>query len=89
MRIIVLGAGAGGGFPQWNCNTEHCRLARSGSARAFSRTQSSVAVTADDENFILLNCSPDLRQQINQTESAISSRRAEKHSNQGCAADQR
>ncbi len=68
MRIIVLGAAAGGGFPQWNCNTEHCRLARGGSVRAFSRTQSSVAVTADGKNFVLLNCSPDLRQQINQTE---------------------
>ncbi len=68
MRIIVLGAAAGGGFPQWNCNTEHCRLTRGDSARAFSRTQSSVAVTADGKNFALLNCSPDLRQQINQTE---------------------
>ncbi len=68
MRIIVLGAAAGGGFPQWNCNSEHCRLARGGSARTASRTQSSIAVTADGNNFVLLNCSPDLRQQINQTE---------------------
>ena len=68
MRIIVLGSAAGGGFPQWNCNTGHCRLARGRSARALSRTQSSIAVTADGKNFILLNCSPDLRQQINQTE---------------------
>ena len=67
MRIIVLGAGAGGGIPQWNCNSEQCRLARDGSSRISQRTQSSIAVTSDGENFILLNCSPDLRQQINQT----------------------
>ena len=68
MRIIVLGSAAGGGFPQWNCNSEYCRLARSDGARAFSRTQSSLAVTADGTRYVLLNCSPDLRQQINQTE---------------------
>ena len=67
MRIIVLGAAAGGGFPQWNCNSEYCRLARSGSDRTVARTQSSLAVTADDQKFVLLNCSPDVRQQINQT----------------------
>ncbi len=68
MRIIVLGSAAGGGFPQWNCNSEYCRLARSDSIRTFSRTQSSLAVTADGARYILLNCSPDLRQQLNQTE---------------------
>ena len=67
MRIIVLGSAAGGGFPQWNCNSEYCRLARSGSPQAFSRTQSSLAVTADGERYILLNCSPDLRQQLTHT----------------------
>ena len=66
--IIVLGSAAGGGFPQWNCNSTPCQLARGGSLRALPRTQSSLAVTADGENFLLLNCSPDIRQQINQTE---------------------
>ena len=68
MRIVILGSAAGGGFPQWNCNTEHCRLARSGSALSFSRSQSSIAVSADGRRFVLLNCSPDLRYQINQNE---------------------
>lgn len=68
MRIIVLGSAAGGGFPQWNCNSEYCRLARSGSPLAPQRTQSSLAVTADGERYVLLNCSPDLRQQLTQTE---------------------
>ena len=34
MRIIVLGAGAGGGFPQWNCCCENCRLAWAGDPAA-------------------------------------------------------
>lgn len=63
LRILVLGSAAGGGFPQWNCNSQACRLARAGDALA--RTQSSIAVTADDENWFLFNASPDLRQQIN------------------------
>jgi len=68
MRIIVLGSAAGGGYPQWNCNSEYCRLARNDSTQAFPRTQSSLAVTADGARYLLLNCSPDLRQQLNQTE---------------------
>lgn len=67
MQIIVLGSAAGGGFPQWNCRSEYCRLARSGSTLTQPRTQSSLAVTSDGVNFALFNCSPDLRQQINQT----------------------
>jgi pyrroloquinoline quinone biosynthesis protein B len=62
MRIRVLGAAAGGGFPQWNCNCEICRLAWSGAVPA--QTQASLAVSADDENWFLLNASPDLRAQI-------------------------
>ena len=68
MRIIVLGSAAGGGFPQWNCNSEYCRLVRQNSPLAKSRTQSSLAVTSNGLDFVLFNCSPDLRQQINQTE---------------------
>ena len=30
MRAVVLGAAAGGGFPQWNSNAEACRRARAG-----------------------------------------------------------
>ena len=33
MRAVVLGAAAGGGFPQWNSNAEACRRARAGSER--------------------------------------------------------
>lgn len=62
MRIRVLGAAAGGGFPQWNCNCETCRRAWGGTTPA--QTQASLAVTADDRSWFLLNASPDLRAQI-------------------------
>lgn len=64
MRILVLGSAAGGGFPQWNCLCPVCRLAWSGDRRVKPRSQSSLAVSADGERWLLLNASPDLRQQI-------------------------
>lgn len=64
MRILVLGSAAGGGFPQWNCCCPVCRLAWSGDKRVKPRSQSSLAVSADGERWLLLNASPDLRQQI-------------------------
>lgn len=63
-QIIVLGAAAGGGFPQWNCNCQNCQLAWQGSARVKPRTQSSLAVSVDSKRWLLLNASPDIRQQI-------------------------
>lgn len=67
MKVIVLGAGAGGGFPQWNCNCANCRRARAGDPAAVSLTQSSLAVSADGVRWVLLNASPDLRRQIEVT----------------------
>jgi pyrroloquinoline quinone biosynthesis protein B len=67
MRALVLGAAAGGGFPQWNSNAPGCRRARAGDPMALPRTQASVAITADGAHWFLLNASPDLRQQIGQT----------------------
>ena len=65
LRVLVLGSAAGGGFPQWNCNCEVCRRVRAEEPGARARTQSSLAVSADDRHWFLLNASPDLRQQIN------------------------
>ncbi len=67
MRAIVLGAAAGGAFPQWNSNAPACRLARAGDPVARRRTQASLAVSADGGTWTLLTASPDLRQQIEQT----------------------
>jgi pyrroloquinoline quinone biosynthesis protein B len=64
MRVRVLGAAAGGGFPQWNSNAVGCRRARAGDPNARPRTQASIAVSADGSHWFLFNASPDLRQQI-------------------------
>jgi pyrroloquinoline quinone biosynthesis protein B len=68
LAAIVLGAAAGGGFPQWNCRCAVCRLAWAGDKRVKPRTQASLAVSADGERWILLNASPDLRAQIQANE---------------------
>lgn len=67
MHILILGAGAGGGVPQWNCHCDICKGVRSHTIDADARTQSSIAVSQDGESWVLINASPDLRQQINQT----------------------
>jgi pyrroloquinoline quinone biosynthesis protein B len=72
LTAFILGAAAGGGFPQWNCNCDVCRMAWAGDPRVKPRTQTSVAVTSgpngrsslDASSFVLVNASPDLRQQI-------------------------
>lgn len=63
LRIVVLGAAAGGGVPQWNCGCPICRAARSGRS-GLQSTQASIAVSADGEHWFLINASPDLRQQL-------------------------
>ena len=64
MQVRVLGAAAGGGFPQWNAASVACRRARSGDPAARPATQASIAVSADGERWALVNAAPDLRQQI-------------------------
>jgi pyrroloquinoline quinone biosynthesis protein B len=64
MKIRVLGAAAGGGFPQWNCNCRNCAGVRAGSLRARPRTQSSIAVRGDDMGWALVNVSPDITAQL-------------------------
>lgn len=64
MKIRVLGSAAGGGYPQWNCNHPNSRRARAEEAATPVRTQSSLAVSADGDDWVLFNASPDLRQQI-------------------------
>lgn len=67
MHVRILGAAAGGGFPQWNSNAAACQRARAGDPLAKPRTQASIAVSADGEHWFLFNASPDLRQQIEAT----------------------
>lgn len=67
LTAIVLGSAAGGAFPQWNCRCPVCQLAWAGDARVRRRTQASIAVSAGDGRWTLLNASPDLGQQIRTT----------------------
>ena len=62
LRVIVLGAAAGGGLPQWNCRCANCVAARRGEIA--SSTQASLAVSANDCDWFLINASPDVRQQL-------------------------
>lgn len=62
MRIIILGAAAGGGLPQWNCGCANCAAARSGRIAAMS--QSSIAISADRQTWAIINASPDIRIQL-------------------------
>lgn len=64
MKIRVLGSAAGGGFPQWNCNCFNCKGLREGAVHASARTQSSLAVSDGGQDWLLLNASPDILQQI-------------------------
>lgn len=64
MRIRVLGSSAGGGFPQWNCNCSNCRGVRAGTLAARPRTQSSIAVSDNGQDWLLVNASPDVLQQV-------------------------
>ncbi len=70
MFIRILGSGAGGGFPQWNCNCHNCNGFRNNTLNAKSRTQSSIAISENNQDWILFNTSPDIRQQLAQFEEA-------------------
>ena len=63
LRVVVLGAAAGGGVPQWNCGCRVCQSARTDHPELQS-TQASLAVSADGCHWFLINASPDLRQQL-------------------------
>ncbi|MGB7241663.1 MAG: pyrroloquinoline quinone biosynthesis protein PqqB [Sulfitobacter sp.] len=61
-RAHILGAAAGGGLPQWNCGCENCNLARAG--KIPPQSQSSVAFSANGDDWAVLNASPDIREQM-------------------------
>ena len=68
IRIHFLGSAAGGGLPQWNCACTNCAAARTRTIEP--QTQSSIAISADSEEFHgwwLINASPDLAAQIERT----------------------
>jgi len=64
MRILILGAAAGGGFPQWNCNCRNCQGLRQGTVKAKARTQCSIAVSTNSQDWVVINLSPDILAQL-------------------------
>jgi pyrroloquinoline quinone biosynthesis protein B len=64
MHVRVLGAAAGGAFPQWNCGCCNCKRLREGHFPGHQRSQTQLAISVDGTSWFLLNASPDLRQQI-------------------------
>jgi len=64
MHIHLLGTGAGGGFPQWNCNCHNCSRLRNGEIKSSARTQSSITLSGNGVDWVLFNASPDIRQQL-------------------------
>ena len=68
IRIHILGSAAGGGLPQWNCACANCAAARAG--KIAPQTQSSIAISSESEDkrrWFLINASPDLSRQIENT----------------------
>ena len=67
MQVKILGSGAGGGFPQWNCACANCSAFRAGRFQGSPRTQTQLAVRVAANStspWVLINASPDLRGQI-------------------------
>ena len=51
LKVLVLGSAAGGGSPQWNCNSDVSMAVRDKVAGTSPRTQSSIAVTANGSDW--------------------------------------
>jgi len=67
VTLRVLGSAAGGGFPQWNCNCPNCDGVRRGTLKATPRTQSSIALSENGRDWLLVNASPDILAQVRAT----------------------
>jgi pyrroloquinoline quinone biosynthesis protein B len=64
MRIAILGSCAGGGLPQWNCGGPNSVRARAGDPDVPPRSQPSLALSAGDGRWSVVNASPDVRDQL-------------------------
>jgi pyrroloquinoline quinone biosynthesis protein B len=62
--VRVLGAAAGGGYPQWNCACRLCQRVRSGGSGARARAHACLAISCTQKNWYLVNATPDIRYQI-------------------------
>lgn len=64
LHALIVGAAAGGGLPQWNCNAPNSIAFWRGHDGSVAATQSSLAVSVNGVDWALLNASPDIRAQI-------------------------
>jgi pyrroloquinoline quinone biosynthesis protein B len=62
MIITVLGSGSNGGVPQWDCCCPNCTRARE--TPGLRRTRSSVTVSLDRGQHVLIDATPDLKRQL-------------------------
>ncbi|MBX9671522.1 MAG: hypothetical protein K2X93_28295 [Candidatus Obscuribacterales bacterium] len=67
MNLVILGTAAGGGFPQWNCNCKYCESGRSTPATVARRLHASIGLSVREGNWFLVNATPDVRLQIENT----------------------
>lgn len=65
MLIKFLGTGSNGGVPQWDCCCPNCINARQD--HRYRRTRSSIAVSIDGEDYVLIDTTPDLKFQLEWT----------------------
>ncbi|GAA2417633.1 pyrroloquinoline quinone biosynthesis protein PqqB [Nonomuraea africana] len=65
MRLHVLGTAAGGGLPQWNCACPGCSGARV--HPGWRRRHASLAVEVGDGRCFVVNATPDIADQVEQT----------------------
>ncbi|MBM4385224.1 MAG: pyrroloquinoline quinone biosynthesis protein PqqB [Deltaproteobacteria bacterium] len=64
MRLRVLGTTCGGALPQWNCGGANSVNARRGDPAVPARLHASLAISAGDARWSLVNATPDLREQL-------------------------
>jgi pyrroloquinoline quinone biosynthesis protein B len=62
MIVTVLGSGSNGGIPQWDCCCLNCTLARE--KPFMKKTRSSITVSLDGGQQVLIDASPDLKMQL-------------------------
>ncbi|WP_371526306.1 MBL fold metallo-hydrolase [Streptomyces sp. NBC_01283] len=65
MLLQVLGTAAGGGLPQWNCACPGCTGARAHPERR--RRHASLAVRVGEGRWYVVNATPDIGEQIEET----------------------
>lgn len=62
MKVTVLGTASIGGVPEWDCTCPNCVQARQN--KELERTRSSIAVSLDEDKYILFDAGHDIKTQF-------------------------